>query len=321
MKKLHALLSAGFLSCLAAGPALASGFPVSVESCGRTVTFDRAPTRAISHDLNMSEMMFALGLQDHMAGLTGITGWYKMTESFKAAMGTLPELAPKTPNVEALLSVNPDFFFAGWNYGMKPGGPVTPDTLGTFGIPVYELTESCIHLDKNRPRVSMDTMYTDVLNIGKIFGRGEQAQALVDGWRERIDAVKAARVGGLAPRVFLYDSGEEKPFTAGKFAMPTAMIEAAGGRNVMDDVETSWGRVNWEMVADRNPEFIILVDYQNETHWQDLWLFLEGHPAMSVTDAVKNKRYLRLKYAEITPGPANIEAVEKLAAALKGASD
>lgn len=318
MKKMTTLLSAGLLSCLASGAVLAGDFPVTVESCGRSLTFEQAPARAVSHDLNISEMMFALGLQDRMVGLTGITGWYKMTDSFEKAMGDLPELAPKSPNVEALLSVNPDFFFAGWNYGMKPGGPVTPDTLAAFDIPVYELTESCIHLDESRPRVSMETMYTDIRNVGKIFGKADQAEALIDGWKDRIDAVKAASADGEATRVFLYDSGEERPFTAGKFAMPTAMIEAAGGTNIMDDVETSWGRVNWETVADRNPEFIILVDYQNDAQWEDLWAFLEGHPAMSVTDAVKNKRFLPLKYTEITPGPANIAAVEKLAEALNG---
>lgn len=318
MRKVEALLSAGLLSCVLAGGALADGFPVTVDSCGRDVTFDEAPVRAVAHDRNISEIMFALNLQDHMVGLTGITGWYKMTDSFEKAMGDLPELAPKQPNVEALLSVDPDFFFAGWNYGMKPGGPVTPDTLAKFDIPVYELTESCIHLDKSRPRVTMETMYTDVLNIGKIFGKAQLAEDLVDGWKKRIDAVKTQADTQESPRVFLYDSGEEKPFTAGKYAMPTAMIEAAGGSNIMDDVETSWGRVNWETVADRNPEFIILVDYQNEAGWKDLWTFLENHPAMSVTDAVKNKRYLALKYAEITPGPANIRAVEKLSAALHG---
>lgn len=41
--------------------------------------------------------------------------------------------------------------------------------------------------------------------------------------------------------MFVYDSGEDKPFTSGKYAMPTAIIEAAGGKNVMEAVDTSWG--------------------------------------------------------------------------------
>lgn len=245
--------------------------------------------------------------------MTGITGWYKTTPEFDKARGDLPELAPKYPTIENLLSVDPDFFFAGWYYGMKPGGDVTPETLAKFDIPVYELTESCVHLDKNRPDVSLETLYGDVRNIASIFGVSEKAEALIESWQTRVGEVEKAAGANQALRVFLYDSGDEKPFTAGRFAMPTALIAAAGGVNIMDDVETSWGRVGWESVGERNPEFIVLLDYGDGG--QELIDFLEAHPVMSTTDAVVNSRYLPLKYGEITPGPANIEAIEKLSRA------
>ncbi|MGH6901435.1 MAG: ABC transporter substrate-binding protein [Geminicoccaceae bacterium] len=293
----------------------ASGFPVTVESCGRPLTFDEAPTRAVAHDQNISEIMFALDLQDHMVGLTGITGWYKMTPEFAAAMGDLPELAPKYPTVENLLSADPDFFFAGWYYGMQPGGEVTPETLAAYDIPVYELSESCIHIKGDQPRASVDTLYRDLRNIGQIFGAAERAEALIGDYRARLEAVRAA-VGSREPvPVFLYDSGEDKPFTAGRYAMPTAIIEAAGGRNVMDDVETSWGTVGWEAVLERQPEFLLLVDY-GEGGWEAAWSFLQAHPGASSMEAVKAGRFLALRYGEITPGPANIAAIEKLAQAL-----
>ena len=73
------------------------------------VTFNRAQ-RAVINDINMAEMAFALHLQDRIVGLTGITGWYKLTPDFKAAMGAIPELAPKYPALETLLAVQPDFF-------------------------------------------------------------------------------------------------------------------------------------------------------------------------------------------------------------------
>jgi iron complex transport system substrate-binding protein len=246
-----------------------------------------------------------------MVGLTGVTGWYKMTPEFKQAMGDLPELAPKYPTMENLLAVDPDFFFAGWYYGMNPGGELTPDTLGARGVPVYVLTESCIHVNKEQPKASLDTLYTDV----RIFGEAEKAEGLVGSWQERVAAI-TAKVSGTTPvDVFLYDSGEDKPFTAGRYAMPTAIIEAAGGRNVMDDVETSWGTVSWESVIERDPAFIVLVDY-DAGGWEKAWAFLQVHPGTADLTAVRENRVLPLRYGEITPGPANIEAIEKLARAL-----
>ncbi|PYA62128.1 ABC transporter substrate-binding protein, partial [Serratia marcescens] len=126
-----------------------------------------------------------------------------------------------------------------------------------------------------------------------------------------------ARPAGQPPlKVFVYDSGEEKPFTSGKYAMPTAIIEAAGGRNVMDGLPASWTTASWEAVAAAEPDFIILLDYQTGSGADALRRFLESHPLMKLTPAVRHHRYLKLQYAELTPGPANIGAVEKLARAL-----
>ncbi len=296
--------------------ASAFAFPVTVDSCGTPLTFEAAPKRAVIQDINMSEMAFALGLQPSIVGVTGITGWYKLDDAFKKQQGTIPELAPKYPTIENLVAASPDFFFAGWYYGMKPGGEVTPDTLKPFGIKTLVLTESCVHLDKNRPAASMDLLYGDVIKLGKIFGKDAEAEKLVSDWKAQLADIKK-RVGSkVDTRVFLYDSGEDKPFTAGKFAMPTALISEAGGTNIMADMETSWGTTSWETVAARNPQFLVLLDYQDDAGYQKLLNFLKSHPAMKETDAVKNERFVALRYAEITPGPANIEAIAKIARAM-----
>lgn len=294
----------------------AQAFPVTVENCDATLTFDKAPERLVVHDINMSEMAFALGLQDRMVGVTGISGWYKTSAAFEKRRGAIPELAPKYPTMENLVAVNPDAFFAGWYYGMKPGGEVTPDTLAAQGIKTLVLSESCIHTNKNRPPASMDLLYDDILRLGAVFGKTDEAEALVAGWKTELEAIKAAVGEARGKRVFLFDSGEDKPFTAGKYAIITAMIEAAGGTNVTGDMETSWGRTSWEAVAAANPEFLILLDYQNGTGAEGLLEWLKTHPAMKETEAVKAERYVPLRYEELTPGPANIKAISKIAKAM-----
>ncbi len=305
------------LACLAAAwTSAALAFPVTVDSCGTPLTFDAPPKRAVIHDLNMTEMAFALGLQPEIVGLTGITGWYKVGPELKAEQGSIPELAPKYPTLENLIAVQPDFFFAGWYYGMKPGGDVTPDTLAPHGIKTLVLTESCIHVDKERAAASMDLLFGDVEKLGKVFGKEQKAATLVSGWKAELAAIEAKVGDNRGTRVFLYDSGEDKPFTAGKYAIPTAMIAAAGGTNIMEDMATSWGTTDWETVAARNPEFLVLLDYQDDAGYAKLLTFLEGHPAMKETDAVKNRRFVALRYAELTPGPANIAAIDKMARAM-----
>jgi len=290
----------------------ATAFPVTVQSCDRPVTFDAAPARAISNDVNLTEMMLVLGLRDQMVGYTGISGWKTLDAQMREGVAELPELSAKYPTKEVLVGAEPDFFFAGWNYGMKVGGEVTPETLEPFGIKTYELTESCIHIGA-KDKVAMQDMYSDLLNLGTIFGVSDRAVALVDGYNARLAEVTASVDRSNPLRVFVYDSGEEAPFTAGKYAMPTAMIEAAGGVNIMDDIEKSWTEVAWEPVVERNPQVIVIVNYGDVTAEQKI-AYLKTNPAFAGIDAVVNDRFLVLDYVEATPGPRNIEAVEKLVA-------
>ncbi|SUB02689.1 Vitamin B12-binding protein precursor [Pannonibacter phragmitetus] len=303
-----ALALAAFLATTAS----ALAYPVTVKSCNRDVTFDAAPTRAVSNDVNLTEMMLVLGLTDHMAGYTGVSGWKTLDPDMREGVKELPELAEKYPTKEVLLGAEADFYFAGWNYGMKVGGEVTPDTLAPFGIKVYELTESCIHIGP-KEKISMADMYNDLLNLGTIFGIEDKANALVAGYEAKLAEVTAkVKTSGKEPlRVFVYDSGEDTPFTAGRYAMPTALIEAAGGRNIMDDLDKSWATVAWEPVIERNPEVVVIVNYGQVTAEQKI-AFMKSNPAFASIDAVKNDRFVVLEYVEATPGPRNIRAVEKL---------
>ncbi|MEO1788809.1 MAG: ABC transporter substrate-binding protein [Pseudomonadota bacterium] len=300
--------------CLLASGALAQ---TTVQSCNREVTFDAPPSAAISNDVNLTEMMLVLGLADRMVGYTGISGWKTLDEEMRAGIEELPELSAKYPSKEVLIGADADFFFAGWNYGMKVGGEVTPETLAPFGIQVYELTESCIHIG-DKPKVSMADMYNDLRNLGKIFGVEDRAEELIAGYEAELAAfTDALGATGEPPRVFVYDSGEDTPFTAGRYAMPTAMIEAAGGANIMDDFEKSWATVTWEEVVERNPEIIVIVNYGEVTAAQKR-AFMMTNPAFADLDAVKNDRFVVLEYVEATPGPRNIEAVKTLAGAFWG---
>ncbi|WP_122073013.1 ABC transporter substrate-binding protein [Pseudophaeobacter sp. EL27] len=310
---MKSLWSAALLLSVASG---VSASEVKVDNCGTPLVFETTPERLVVHDINMSEMAFALGLQDKMVGVTGITGWYKTSPEFDAARGEIPELAPKYPSIENLVSASADLFFAGWYYGMKPGGDVTPNTLAPFGIKTMVLTESCVHLDKDRPEASMDLLFNDVMRLGQVMQVEDKAEALIAGWQQQLASIEAKTAEQPKPRVFLLDGPADAPFTAGKFAIPDAMITAAGGTSVTHDMDTSWGRTSWEAVAAANPEFLVLLDYQNGNGAEDTFKFLQEHPVMAHTDAVKNERWVGLRYEELTPGPANIAAIEKMAKAM-----
>ena len=285
-----------------------------VQSCDRTINLKTVPSRAVSNDINLTEMMFALNLQSRMAGYSGISGWQKLTPEFKKQAGTLPQLSTKAPSMEALLSANADFLFAGWNYGMRVGGPLTPSTLKAFDIDVYELSESCIHIMHKQPS-GFDDVYRDLANLGVLFDVETRAHDLIAALKSDVISITTKTKNIAQPvSVFVYDSGQDAPFTAGKYAMPNAMIETAGGINIVNDLNSSWTRTNWEAVIDRNPEVIIIINYGNTSAQQKID-FLNQHPGLTSVSAIKQQRFVVLEYSEATPGIKNVQATRKLARA------
>ncbi|MGH8334355.1 MAG: ABC transporter substrate-binding protein [Pseudomonas fluorescens] len=312
---LRSLLCAALLLGNAQAFAEATHYPLTVQSCNREVTFKQAPKHAVSHDINMTQMMLALGLKPSMAGYSGVTGWKSVTPQMQTILDGLPELAAKYPSVETLLNANVDFFFAGWDYGMRVGGDLTPQTLQPLGINVYELTESCAFVMK-RPPASLEDTYNDLRNLGKIFDVQDRANALIGQMQAQVTEVRKD-LPANKPRVFLYDSGEDRAMTSGRLGMPQALIDAAGGRNILDDVEASWTRVNWENVVERNPQVIVIVDYGEVTAEQKEQ-FLLNNKALQSVDAIKNQRFIVIPYVQATPGIDNVLAVETLAKGFHG---
>lgn len=311
----RSLLCVALLLCSAQAFAEATKYPLTIHSCNREVTFNEAPKHAVSHDINMTQMMLALGLKSRMTGYSGVSGWKSVTPEMQSLLDGLPELAAKYPSVETLLNANVDFFFAGWDYGMRVGGDLTPQTLQPLGINVYELTESCAFVMK-RPAATLDDTYNDLRNLGKIFDVQDRANALIADMQNQVAEIRKD-LPADKPRVFLYDSGEDRAMTSGRLGMPQALIDAAGGRNILDDVDASWTRVNWETVVERNPQVIVIVDYSEITAEQKIE-FLLKNPALQSVDAIKNQRFIVIPYVQATPGIDNVLAVETLAKGFHG---
>ncbi|MEV0303365.1 ABC transporter substrate-binding protein [Streptomyces prasinus] len=295
-------------------------YPVTVENCGEKKTFERAPRRVVTNDVGITEIMFALGLEDHMAG-------YVMPDD-KGDLTTVPWkdgyrktewLSKERINKELVLDARADLVFAGWNYGFNEGEGFTPAELRRVGIDSYLLSESCRNGQGKARGVMapLDALYTDLRNLGKVFDAEDRAETLVSAFREQVAEAQAkAPKGADRPRVFLYDSGEDKPFTSGAFAGPHDIITKAGGDHIMKDLEDSWTTVGWETVVARDPEVIVINDYGDTTAEQKRG-FLKSHKPLANVSAVKNDRIVVLDYVDLVESPRNPAAVSSLAADLR----
>ncbi|MFB7598224.1 ABC transporter substrate-binding protein [Streptomyces sp. NPDC056160] len=294
---------------------------ITLTNCGRTVTYDKVPERVVTNDVGITELMFALGLEDRMAGYAmpddkgDVTG-----VPWKDAYHKVRWLSKDRLTKENVLDARADLVLAGWGYGFSEEGGFTPDALEKLGIPSYLLTESCRNgRDKTSRGIMppLDALYADLTNLGRLFGVEQRAAKLIADFRKQVADVHArAPQGAERPKVFLYDSGRDQPFTSGRYAAPQQIITEAGGVNVMDDVADSWTTVGWESVVERDPDVIVVCDYGDVGAEQKKQFLLSYAPLRDVS-AVKHRRIFVLDYADLVESPRNPSAIARLGTYLR----
>ncbi|MGW2894662.1 ABC transporter substrate-binding protein [Streptomyces sp. NPDC001212] len=294
---------------------------VTLTNCGRKVTYDRVPERVVTNDVGITELMFALGLEDRMAGFAMPDDKGDLSNvPWKDGYDKVKWLSKDQLTKENVLDARADLVFAGWNYGFREDSGFTPDALKKLGIPSYILTESCRNGRTKSSRGIMpplDALYADLTNLGKLFGVEKRAATLIDDFKKQIADVRAkAPNGAERPSVFLYDSGQDTPFTSGRYAAPEQIITEAGGVNVMHDVADSWTTVGWESVVKRDPDVIVICDYGDASAEQKKNFLLSYAPLRGVA-AVKHRRIFVLDYADLVESPRNPSAIARLGAYLR----
>ncbi|MBP7694345.1 MAG: ABC transporter substrate-binding protein [Anaerolineales bacterium] len=281
-------LEAAFGDGMASMPMAA--YPVTIENCGRKLTFDKAPERVLTTWQAPPELLVKLGLGDKIIGTQNGQQFAPPAE-IAEAYNQLPVLAPQAASKEAILAAKPDFIlasFLAWDFDPATGAP-TLDELSQAGVQVFGLSDNCTA----ESHVTYEDMYTDILNIGRIFGVADRAQALVDDLKAKIAAVQK-RVAGLPPTKAFFDAGGEGPIGTAGAGLQNDQIQLAGGVNVFADKPNYYEQVSLEEVAARQPEIFVVDTWGDPAYitTRTAWLYM----TFAETPAAKAERFVE------TPG-------------------
>ena len=311
LKKMTGVILAGaMVSSVFFGIPVLAEEPVTVTSVFGDeeveITYEKAPERVVSLAGFATEMLLALGLEDRIVGYA----WQDndVLPQYQEAFEKLEPLCdPGTdPGEEKMLAAQPDLVvsWASWS----EDDYFSYENLAKNGISAYGF-----HCERTE-NSTLEDVYTDFLNLGKIFRVEDKAEALVGEMQERIAAVQE-RVKDEEPvSVFVCDIGssEEQAFTAGG-GLPGDLIEKAGGKNIIEDTGLNWTRVSWEVVAEANPDWIVIDYYTNADDVEGTLEFLKTQPALKDLEAVKNERFIILGLTDISASERNDDTVELMA--------
>ncbi|MGY0488629.1 ABC transporter substrate-binding protein [Streptomyces sp. WG-D5] len=314
---LGCVLAATALVTTACGADIASDDPkaaarkTTVERCGEKVEYT-VPRRAVAYEAGSADKLFALGLTDHVHGYVMPPANPPVSESpWASEYKKVEMLSDDLLNKEVVVDAKSDFVVAGWGSGFADDRGITPEILDQLGIQSFMHTESCFNYPKYPQKAApFEALHTDLERLGKIFGVEERAKKVVADLKKREAAVAAQAPSGRKTPVFLYDSGTDKPFTAGNQVPPDEIISKAGGKNIFADLDQRWTEVNWESVAEARPEVVMILDYGDKPAKEKID-FLKRSPHTRDLPAVKNDRFFVLDYNEGISGPRNVDGLEK----------
>lgn len=286
---------------------------VEVDNCGTPVRVEQPPERVLAIKSTAIEMMLALGLQDRMIGTAFSDG--PVPEDYADAAADVPVVSETVPGREALLDLNPDFVYAGWESNLTDEGVGERADLAELGVQSLVSPAACQAKEYQPNPLTFDEVFDEIRLVGDIFGVPDRAEELINEQQDRLAAAteQAQSLTGDTT-VLWYSSGSEAPYVGAGIGAPAMIMESLGVENVYGDVEETWTSGSWEAVLDADPDLIVLVDASWNTAESKKEQLASG-PAAALP-AVAEERYLTVRFPAGEAGVANVEAVESLSAQL-----
>jgi len=275
------------LALVALLPVSAWGLEI-VDQVGRTLTLPAPPQRIVSLVPSMTEVLYAIGAQDLLIGVTDFCD-YPPEARRKPHVGDM-----LSPNLETLVTLKPDLVVATRSGNREE----TFDQLKRLGIPIYLVDP-----------VTVDDVLRLVSDLGDLTGHRERAVLVDRDLERRIAAVQDRVKGRPQPRV-LYVLWPEPLIVPGRGALVSELIALAGGASVTADQGQGYPRMSLEAAVGRAPEVIVLARHGSRigSAGREQWLRLESMPAIRSGRLYMADGDLMHRY-----GPRLVVGLEKLA--------
>jgi iron complex transport system substrate-binding protein len=307
------LLAAGLSGCAGAPASSAEApdvEPIALDNCGTEVSLDSTPQRILTVKSSTLELALALGAGDRIIGSAFSDG--PLPEDLAADAEDIPVVSDKVPSKEAVLELEPDLVFAGWESNFSVDGAGERADLHKLGITTYVAPAACKAAGYMPDPLTFDTVFDGFAEAGELLGEEEAAASLIAQQRTELAAITPDDRGLTA---LWYSSGTDQPFVGAGIGAPEMIMSAAGLENVFADVHDTWTSSSWELIAEADPDVIVLVDAAWNTAASKIAL-LTSNPVTAQLDAVRSERFVIVDFPATEAGIRNVDAVQAIVAQL-----
>jgi iron complex transport system substrate-binding protein len=256
------------------------------------------PRRIISLVPATTEMLFAMGAGDRIAGVSNYDRFPPETARLPKVGGLLD------PDVERLLSLKPDLVIV---YDTQTD---LKRQLERAQVPMFR------YVHRGLPDI-METMRA----LGVRVGARPAADAAASRVEQQLAAISRRVAGRPRPKtllVFGREQGSLRHVTAsGGYGFLHDVLEIAGGADILADLRRQSVDLSTETILTRAPEVIIELHYGDAVKPEIFDAERQVWNALPSVPAVRNKRVYLLNGLEfVVPGPRIVVAAERFARTL-----
>ncbi|WP_270169802.1 ABC transporter substrate-binding protein [Paenibacillus sp. SYP-B4298] len=244
-------------------------------------TFSQAPDRVVANTQGAAELLIRLGLTDKIAGVAAVYG--HVPEDIADEFSKIPVLTEGYVGKELTIGASPElvvgrgdlFQDADWGVG-------TVDSLNELGVKTYVQGTSVTG-------ASLNNLYQDITELGKIFNVQANAAAYIERLKTR-EAALAARASSEAINyASIFDNGDG---TVGIYNGNTdTFIESAVSLiNMHNMLIHETGTISLEQLVEMNPDALVISKYTGGIDPEQTIAMLLANEQVQSMNAIKNKK-------------------------------
>jgi iron complex transport system substrate-binding protein len=259
--------------CLATGgAALAAGVTVH-DARDRDVKIEN-PARIVSIGGAITEILYALGFEDRLAGVDATSLFPTAALRDKPNVGYMRQLS-----AEGVLGLNPSLVLA-----MQGSGPKeTMDVLDAAKVPLVLVPET----------FSEQGLLDKIKLVGHAMGADARAACLataVSGDLKQLHDLRA-KVTKPARVMFVMSLLNGRAMVAGRKTAADEIINLSGGVNAIDSYD-GYKMINDEAIVAARPDVVLTIERAKDSLEAQA---VYGHPAFAMTPVVVNKAFISME--------------------------
>ena len=259
-----------------------------IDEIGRSVKIFYPIKRIVSLAPSITEILFALGLNEEIVGVTDFCD-YPEAALAKPRIGGFVN-----PSIEMIVSLKPDFIIATRDGNRKE----TIQRLNDLGFSVYVVNPK-----------GFDGVMKTIQNIGEIVGKQDESRRMIGDMITRKENVVRLTRSLPQPKVF-FQVGNAPIITVGRGTLADDLIHLAGGRSISENERMNYPLYGAETVISKAPEIIIISSMESKKSYSNLikmWQNWKSIPAVKM-----NAIYVVDSNLVDRPTPRIVEGLEAI---------